>query len=359
MIAMMKKLGKPGAKKTKMLFLGDYVDRGEYGVEVVCYLMCLKLTHPDDVYLLRGNHESRDMTQMFNFRDQCVTAYDQEVYENIMELFDNLPVACLVNGLYLTMHGGISDQLQKVSTINKLDRFREVDEEGLLADLLWADPAPQRKCNRDYCFNDDRQISVIFGKNPVKSLLKREGLRAIIRGHQMKQKGYKFHQWDGEEEFPPVITVFSAPNYSGSGNDAAVVITDGDSVDLRTFSEKRGKPFVLHDRADAFSVFQPKLQSLVLDMMYNVFKMAQSAKSSAAQRSLGVDSEKDVEYLKRIVEESNHPKKDEVLKKIDTQFEAQKSKDASKAPTNLADLLSGLEDDFGDIDELKEINDTS
>ena len=93
----------------------------------------------------------------------------------------------------------------------------------------------------------------------MKSLLKREGLRAIIRGHQMKQKGYKFHQWDGEEEFPPVITVFSAPNYSGSGNDAAVVITDGDSVDLRTFSEKRGKPFVLHDRADAFSVFQPKL----------------------------------------------------------------------------------------------------
>ena len=57
-------------------------------------------------------------------------------------------------------------------------------------------------------------------------------------------------------------------------------------------------------------------------MMYNVFKMAQSAKSSAAQRSLGVDSEKDVEYLKRIVEESNHPKKDEVLKKIDAQFEA-------------------------------------
>ena len=57
-------------------------------------------------------------------------------------------------------------------------------------------------------------------------------------------------------------------------------------------------------------------------MMYNVFKMAQSAKSSTAGRSLGVDSEKDVEYLKRIVEESNHAKKQDLLKKIDEQVDA-------------------------------------
>ena len=72
MIAMLKKLSKPGHKDTKLLFLGDYVDRGEYGCEVVQYLFSLKLQHPSNVYLLRGNHESRDMTQMFNFRDQCV-----------------------------------------------------------------------------------------------------------------------------------------------------------------------------------------------------------------------------------------------------------------------------------------------
>jgi len=95
-------------------------------------------------------------------------------------------------------------------------------------------------------------------------------------------------------------------------------------------------------------------------MMYNVFKMAQNAKSSSASRALGTDSEKDVEYLKRIVEESNHSKKAELLKKIDAQFEAQKQTDAGKKPSgNLADLLAGLEDDFEDIDELKEINDTT
>ena len=71
----------------------------------------------------------------------------------------------------------------------------------------------------------------------------------------MQKPGFKFHQWDGPEEFPCVITVFSAPNYSGSGNDAAVLISEGEKMDVRTFAEKRDKPFVLHDKADAFSVF--------------------------------------------------------------------------------------------------------
>ena len=69
-----------------------------------------------------------------------------------MELFDNLPVACVVNGLYLTMHGGISEQLQKVSTINKLDRFREIDEEGLLKKLLLGQKSLTRR-------NDDLDFS--------------------------------------------------------------------------------------------------------------------------------------------------------------------------------------------------------
>ena len=97
------------------------------------------------------------------------------------------------------------------------------------------------------------------------------------------------------------------------------MISEGDGVDLRTFSEKRGKPFILHDRADAFSVFQPKLQSLILDMMYNVFKMAQSAKSSVAARAMSTTSSTDVDYLKKIITESEHEKekKTQLLEKIE------------------------------------------
>lgn len=98
-----------------------------------------------------------------------------------------------------------------------------------------------------------------FGRAPLKSLLKKERLRAVVRAHQQKQSGYKFHTWDGPNEFPPCITVFSAPNYCASDNDAAVMISDGDRVDVRTFTERQDKPYVLPERADALTVFQPRL----------------------------------------------------------------------------------------------------
>ena len=68
LIEMLRKIPKPGHKNAKIVFLGDYVDRGNYGPEVAAYLFALKLNYPNDVFLLRGNHESRDMAESFNFR---------------------------------------------------------------------------------------------------------------------------------------------------------------------------------------------------------------------------------------------------------------------------------------------------
>ena len=52
-----------------------------------------------------------------------------------------------------------------------------------------------------------------------------------------------------------MITIFSAPNYCQSGNQASVMISEDDKVDLRTFDVRKDKPFILHDRQDAFSFF--------------------------------------------------------------------------------------------------------
>ena len=78
---------------------------------------------------------------MFNFRDQVLSLYDEQVYEACCQVFDLLPVAAIVNGQYLCMHGGISDELKSTEGINSIDRKREPPEhECLLSDLLWADP---------------------------------------------------------------------------------------------------------------------------------------------------------------------------------------------------------------------------
>jgi serine/threonine-protein phosphatase 2B catalytic subunit len=106
---MLQKAGEPGT--INYLFLGDYVDRGVLGIEVVLLLLTLKLSEPKSVVLLRGNHESRNMTESFTFREEVLQRYDIEVYDLFMEAFDALPISALIAKKYLAMHGGISPEL--------------------------------------------------------------------------------------------------------------------------------------------------------------------------------------------------------------------------------------------------------
>ena len=70
LLNMISKAGEPG--NLNYLFLGDYVDRGIQGIEVCILLFALKLNFPSNVVLLRGNHESRNMTETFTFRDEVL-----------------------------------------------------------------------------------------------------------------------------------------------------------------------------------------------------------------------------------------------------------------------------------------------
>ena len=146
---MMNKVGEINAQTQKYCFLGDYVDRGTQGVEVTILLFAIKICLPDALFLLRGNHESRSMTEMFTFRGEVLESFDVETYELFMEVFDHMPIAAHINGKYLCVHGGISPDLHKLENINKIDRFAEVPMEGMHCDLLWCDPMDESGGSRN------------------------------------------------------------------------------------------------------------------------------------------------------------------------------------------------------------------
>lgn len=80
------------------------------------------------------------MTSCFNFRQECLTKYDQEVYQDFMDIFDTMPLGGLINGKFLALHGGISPEMKSIKDINKINRFKEPPKSGIFCDILWSDP---------------------------------------------------------------------------------------------------------------------------------------------------------------------------------------------------------------------------
>ncbi len=124
------------------IFLGDYVDRAKQSVEVITLALCYKIKYPESFFLLRGNHECASLNRIYGFYDECKRRYSVKLWRIFADCFNCMPVAAVVADKILCMHGGLSPDLDHLSQIFDIPRPTDVPDEGLLCDLLWADPEP-------------------------------------------------------------------------------------------------------------------------------------------------------------------------------------------------------------------------
>ena len=100
---------------------GDFVDRGFYSVETFLLLLALKVRYPERMTLIRGNHESRQITQVYGFYDECQRKYgSSNVWRWCCEVFDYLALGAIVDGRVLCVHGGLSPNLQAIDQVRWL-----------------------------------------------------------------------------------------------------------------------------------------------------------------------------------------------------------------------------------------------
>ncbi len=214
-------LGKGAQTRRQIIYreitfgVGDYVDRGLFSVETISLLVCLKLRYPQRVHLIRGNHESRGVTQSYGFYTECSRKYgNANVWHYFTDMFDFLTLSVVINDKIFCVHGGLSPSIHSVDQIKIIDRFREIPHEGPMADLVWSDPDP----DRDEFSLSPRGAGYTFGAQVVKKFLEVNSMTHILRAHQLCQEGYQVLYDDR------LSTVWSAPNYCyRCGNMASVL----------------------------------------------------------------------------------------------------------------------------------------
>lgn len=218
------------------LFLGDFVDRGLFGLETFLAVLLHRLVDPMAVYLLRGNHEVRRKGE---FRKQVDELYDGRMYDEITEIFQWLPYAAVIDDEIFAVHGGIP--LNRNSLADMKRQLKVGGEEDYYNDheytwnFLWNDPEEGS--------NDGAKPHRFktWGSRTTEKFLQTNNLQLIVRSHEYDSDGYFWSHND------TVLTIFSAPKYLGyHGNDGVVLRLT--SVDNRNLTFFEGTDIPQHAR---------------------------------------------------------------------------------------------------------------
>jgi serine/threonine-protein phosphatase 5 len=226
------------SKTHSYLFNGDFVDRGSWSTEIALLLYAYKWMYPTTFFLNRGNHETDDMNRMYGFEGECRHKYNERVYRLFSESFSALALATLIGGHYLVLHGGLfSDDNITLDDVRKLNRHkqRQPGQSGLMMEMLWTDPQTEEGRGPS-----KRGVGLQFGPDVTKRFCDRNGLKAIIRSHEVRMDGYEVEH-DGRcitgmlamNHCTNLTTlVFSAPRYCDSTENKGAFINIGPEYEL-------------------------------------------------------------------------------------------------------------------------------
>ena len=198
---------------THLFFLGDYGDRGGFSAEVYYTILKLKLQHPTQVILMRGNHEGPEdlLASPHDLPTQYETKFGKrwhEVYDENTALFPCLYVSTSVEKKYLMVHGGLPAKARKIEDFAHAHETHP--KTSFLEEILWSDPAE----GINGVYPSPRGAGRLFGKDITQKVLDSLGLDAVIRGHEPCSEGFQINH-DGK-----ILTLFSRkgePYYNDHG----------------------------------------------------------------------------------------------------------------------------------------------
>ncbi len=196
------------------VFNGDYTDRGRYSIENFTALILFKLHCPECIHFTRGNHETASFLKR-RVRSEIIEHYDEEVYHLFMDVIHQIPLAIVLAGKIIVLHGGVNSGDLTIEEISQIKRGVEPAEGSLMEDLLWGEPMDE---NGIYY---DPSRGTYFGPNITQSFLERNDLEIMIRGHTSEKDGYRV-QHNGK-----LITIWSSPSKPGIHEKGSFLNIDG------------------------------------------------------------------------------------------------------------------------------------
>ncbi|XP_027202009.2 uncharacterized protein LOC113795966 [Dermatophagoides pteronyssinus] len=224
----------------RYLFLGDYVDRGNHSIEVIIFLFCFKILAPNNFFMLRGNHEIRDVQRRFTFFSDCQKRLNVEIWDLINDCFDCMPLSAVIDDCIFGVHGGIPVSVTTIQQLNDIPitLSNPFQQNSAAWEMMWNDPINyeellllpenQRKFinnnEKGFCRNFKRGTGYLFSENAVKNFLRKNAIDFIIRAHEVFTDGFNFNS-QGK-----VITIFSSSGYSIPSNKASILLISNNKI---------------------------------------------------------------------------------------------------------------------------------